>query len=281
MTTKFATPMPSWGPSLVIPVYLESSTLTPVGEVRITRKRKVMDVEADIKSAAVKQAVGEAVPAADLGVFTAFIMTGEDDVASADASTDDITRVTVKAPIGWCPQCIEKDKRAEQIRSTALLRQTAINIEYELKVIVVGLMSAKDASQFCFTLLEESQIDRFKVMNTPMAIFLGYVQKSGRFDDFKAAYMDAVGEMGGIPLETIDDLRTLRGTLKEMKDGFKDEAHPTQKLNGVEADAAYCVGLRADQFPQLDAHSQGLIDGRIMDLARIRRRKGVNAFLLN
>jgi hypothetical protein len=240
-----------------------------------------MDFEADIKSAAVKKVVGDAAPADDLGLFTAFIMTGADDVASADANTDDIMRVTVKAPIGWCPQCIEKDKRAEQIRSTALLRQTAINIEYEFKVIVVGLMSAKDGSQFYFTFLEESQIDRFKVMNTPMAIFLDYVQKSGKFDDFKAAYMDAVGEMSGAPLETIDDLHTLRETLKVMKDEFKDEAHPTQKLNGVEADADYCVGLRADQFPQLDAHSQGLIDGRILDLAQIRQRKEINAFLLN
>ena len=117
-------------------------------------------------------------------------------------------------------------ERLERNHVLGIVRQVAINIEFELKLRILELVP-KFQEDFVD---EEDVLDEQRLCNTSLTQCVRAAISAGKFSDFNDTFCDG-------------NFKKLSNVLKLMKNNFVELAHPIERTDGCAMDFEYCATL--------------------------------------
>ena len=159
-----------------------------------------------------------------------------------------------------CVGCIETNRKLDEIRTNALIRQIALDIELGIKKKLLSFVSEKFKSKIADWTTGE--VDKYSLEKTDIDKFVGDLKNENKFQDglkelslslndfIKLIYAlektdidKFVGDLKNenkfqdglkeLSLSLNDFIKLIYG-LRDMKKAFTTDAHPTQDLSGAD-----------------------------------------------
>jgi len=175
--------------------------------------------------------------------------------AQVEATTTEVLVTIQDDNIFYCPSCEKLREELEQSKKNALIRQAALNIEMHLKesslnFIDISTVSKFQSEEFGDDGSSKLCLNRGKLYHYSLNDLLSELRNCGRLSE----YFDNIG------VKDMGELNRLRRSLKEMKELFNTEAHPTKSVSDPNRGLSYeeCSHL-IDNCPQISDKNMVLL----------------------
>eukprot|EP01041_Mallomonas_annulata_P013648 gene13648-28990_t len=300
--------------TIPVKVVCDYSKTFDVGKVsKFSKNRKIYDMIDELQIEAFKMAIDfTKIPKSQMSLE--ILTSCSPNPPSPDATLVDITEIKITSPINFesfaskqkvnelkgeigelegkigelradMKRVLEEMKqismKAEVAREDALMKQLAINVEYEIKLVLIKLLPKNQQDLFYRCFRSTNRVNEFKIMNTSLRDLLLETVDNSNFIVFKSTYEKAVGSDANMAsLQSIEDVNELLIGLKVLKDRFNSCAHPTTMYDGEEATLDYCLKCVQNLDSIAPIQKQVLV-GRILDLDLIRQQNGAAKFLFS
>lgn len=188
-----------------------------------------------------------------------------------NATVDNVTKeIIVSAKkndsVFFCPACEDLKRELFTLKQRALIRQSAINVEMVLKVIALDFVSPEKKEEFFVDEIVRDlpirALDTVKLCHLSFGALLYHVYMYGKANE----YHTKLGMKNRVELDS------LRDSLKEMKELFNGDAHPTGSI--IQAGNPITFDECKELISNCDAISDKSVVIKSIELVRNKRAEG-------
>jgi hypothetical protein len=156
-----------------------------------------------------------------------------------------------------------------------LIRQAVINVEYELKVVIISVLPSEYRDRFAGAF---GDLNDSKISAEPLGNFIKYLKKERKtFKEFVQAYRDHEGGKHVFNIDTIASLEKAANAFSRAKYVFLPDAHPITSMDGRTINADFCIQLvNASKLP---AGDKKVITSALTGLQNIRTQNAQDRYL--